>query len=62
MKAYVDQSGCIGCGLCASICPEVFEMNDDNIAQVICEEIPEDQIETAIEAQDGCPVSVITVE
>ena len=26
MKAVVDQDTCIGCGLCPSICEEVFEI------------------------------------
>jgi len=26
MKATVDREGCIECGLCASVCPEVFRM------------------------------------
>lgn len=30
----VDASLCTGCGLCASTCPEVFEIDEDNIAQV----------------------------
>ena len=29
MKAVVDQDTCIGCGLCPSICEEVFELQDD---------------------------------
>ena len=29
MKAIVDKDTCIGCGLCPSICPEVFDMDDD---------------------------------
>ena len=33
MRAYVDEN-CIGCGLCASVCPEVFELNDDQVAEV----------------------------
>jgi ferredoxin len=62
MKASIDRSGCIGCGLCPSICPEVFEMADDGLAEVISEEVPSDAEETAREAAESCPVSVITVE
>ncbi|MBU3804700.1 MAG: ferredoxin, partial [Candidatus Cellulosilyticum pullistercoris] len=29
MKAFVDKDTCIGCGLCPSICPDVFAMDDD---------------------------------
>ena len=32
MNATVN-SNCIGCGLCVSICPEVFEIGDDGLAQ-----------------------------
>lgn len=40
MKADVNQDTCIGCGLCPSICPEVFDMNDDGKSHVIVDEIP----------------------
>jgi len=40
MKATIDRSGCIGCGLCPSICPEVFRMADDGLAETVVEEIP----------------------
>ena len=36
MNATVN-SNCIGCGLCVSICPEVFEIGDDGLAQPIQE-------------------------
>lgn len=62
MKATIDRDGCISCELCADTCPEVFRMADDGIAEVYVEEVPADAEETAIEAQDGCPVSVIIVE
>lgn len=62
MKATIDRPGCIGCGLCPSICPEVFQMADDGLAEVIVDEIPADAEGSAAEAQESCPVSVITVE
>lgn len=62
MKAIVDQDGCIGCGLCAEICPEVFRMNDEGLAEAYVDEVPTDLEDSANEAADGCPVSVITVE
>lgn len=62
MNARIDRSGCIGCGLCPSICPEVFQMADDGLAEVIGDSIPTDAEGTAVEAQENCPVSVIHVE
>ncbi len=61
MKAEINRSGCIGCGLCEEICPEVFRMADDGLAEVYAE-IDESTEETAIEARDSCPVSVISIE
>lgn len=59
MKAKVNRDGCIGCGLCASTCPEVFRMADDGLAEVYVEAVPPEQEEAASEAREGCPVSVI---
>jgi ferredoxin len=54
-----QRANCIGCGLCASTCPEVFEMTDENVARAIEGEVPAENEETALEAMDGCPVSAI---
>ena len=62
MTARIDRSGCISCGLCVSTCPEVFQMGDDDLAEVYVDEVPPEAENTAIAAQDDCPVSVITVE
>ncbi len=62
MKAKIDRDGCIGCQLCPSICPEVFQMADDGLAEVITEDVPSEAEGTANEAQESCPVSVISVD
>lgn len=61
MKAFIDRSGCIGCGLCAETCPNVFRMADDGLAEVFAE-VNDADMESAREACDGCPVSVISLE
>ena len=61
MRAIVDEETCIGYGLCAETCPEVFEMNDDK-AQVKVDEVPEAVRETCKEAAENCPVEAIQIE
>jgi ferredoxin len=34
MKVWIDQDLCTGDGLCAEICPDIFEMHDDGLAYV----------------------------
>lgn len=54
---YVDQDACISCNLCADTVPEVFRMNDDNLAEVYDSTgASEDKIQEAI---DACPVACI---
>lgn len=62
MKAYVDQDGCISCGVCIDVCPEVFSYNDDGVSQAIEGDISDKYLEQAEEARDGCPVSVIDLK
>lgn len=59
MKLRVDKDICIGCGACQAICPEVFEIEDDGLAASIVDEVPEDVMEDAVDAKEGCPVDAI---
>ena len=61
MKPEVDQSLCIGCGICSDTCPEVFELRDDNLAYVINENPDEPLHDKVREAADACPTSAIIV-
>jgi ferredoxin len=58
MKYHVN-GNCIGCGLCAGTCPEVFSINDSGVAEAIEAEVAAAQEASAREAMDGCPVSAI---
>ena len=58
MRYYVN-SGCVGCGLCEGTCPEVFHMTDAGVAEAIDEDVPEECLDSAADAQSGCPAGAI---
>ena len=62
MKAFVDRDTCIGCEACVGICPEVFSMDSEGISVPIKEDISDDLLESAKDAESGCPVSAISID
>lgn len=50
----IDKKQCIGCGTCASICPEGFEIKDDGKSHV-----KDDKAKCIHEAAESCPVEAI---
>ena len=59
MNFKVNQDLCIGCGACEEVCPEVFELVDDK-SQVKLNPVPEEFQESALDAENGCPVQAIS--
>ena len=54
---------CIGCGACTAVCPDVFELNDDGVAEnVLGDDIAADLMDSVKDAAEGCPVEAIEVE
>lgn len=60
MKKVTIVPGCISCGTCESVCPEVFEVK--GVAEVRSNPNLEKHAELIREAADLCPVNVIKVE
>lgn len=51
---------CIGCGLCANICPEVFTMTDDGVSQAVGD--ADQNSNGVLESAEACPVNAIEVD
>ena len=62
MKVVVNKDNCIGCGACEAICPEVFQLNDEGISAVVCDEVNKDLEDDVRDAVEGCPTSAISEE
>lgn len=59
LKVAVDQDLCISCGLCISICDQVFHWNEDDKAEAIDGDVPEELEADVQEAMDSCPTGAI---
>lgn len=58
-KLIIDESTCVGCGLCVNSCPDCFEMTSDGVAKVKTHSCSSCDLH---EVASQCPVNCITVE
>ena len=61
MKAKVLDNLCIGCGACAALVPEEFDLNDDGAAYALNETVSEENKELVNDAKENCPTGAISV-
>ncbi len=55
MRVEVDRDFCQGNGFCEAYSPEVFEVDDDGLAQVKADVVPAELRAAAMKAVDSCP-------
>ncbi|RLG46398.1 MAG: ferredoxin [Thermoproteota archaeon] len=69
-KVTIDRDACIACGVCASLCPDVFELDEEGKSSLVAQfrgssptegEIPDDLADCARQAAENCPVQAISV-
>ena len=62
MKVRVDPDICMGCGVCESICPAVFELTDEGYAVVLVDIVTEPFQDEVREAADACSEEAIIID
>jgi ferredoxin len=62
LRVIVDRSRCIGSGMCTSIAPEVFDLDDEgNLVVLLPLASTTDQIAAVRDATACCPVEAISL-
>ncbi|WP_100400862.1 ferredoxin [Bacillus sp. FJAT-44742] len=63
----VDKETCIACGACGAAAPEIFDYDDEGLAESIVdgnkgvEQVDEELEEDLLDAEEGCPTESIKV-
>lgn len=62
MKVVVDFNKCTGLGICESMAPDLFEVNDDGELVLLKDDITDDELQSVEEAVAGCPTESLRIE
>lgn len=55
MRVEVDRDRCEGNAVCVGIAPDLFDLDDEDYAVVLHDEVPADQEELAEQSIQECP-------
>ena len=59
MKVIVDRAKCTGIGICESLAPAHFEVNQAGELMLLSEDIASDEAQRIEEAIGGCPTEAL---
>lgn len=62
MKIVVDRSRCTGLGICESVSPDHFEVDDDGELTVLREDVGPEELDIVREAVAGCPTEALSLD
>ncbi|WP_067904924.1 ferredoxin [Nocardia vaccinii] len=62
MKVFVDRGKCTGLGICESLAPAFFEVDDSGELVQLKEDITADELAAIEEAVQGCPTEALRIE
>lgn len=61
MKIIVDRSKCTGLGICESLAPAHFEVDDDGVLVLLEENVTAADLQAVNEAIAGCPTEALKI-
>lgn len=62
MKVVVDRTKCTGLGICESLAPAFFEVDDSGDLLMLKEDIEPGELAEIEEAVAGCPTEALKIE
>ncbi|MGQ4618952.1 ferredoxin [Nocardia sp. R7R-8] len=62
MKIVVDRTKCTGLGICESLAPDVFEVDEHGDLVILEEEVTEAGLPAVEQAVEGCPTFALRLE
>jgi ferredoxin len=62
MKVRVDFAKCTGLGICESMAPNIFEVDDDGKLLLLKDDVTDDELQSVEEAVTGCPTEALRIE
>jgi ferredoxin len=62
MKVKVDRKLCNGDQVCTALCPEVFTIDEEGIATIQVDKVPEELEGDVVAAVESCPEQCLSID